>query len=112
MKREEFNQVATAARSQFDMLPTESRGSFNQFLMQMYEAQTGQTVFKTFNAWKSEGYGVIKGESSFPIYSRPTNVIKAEKAAAKGQEFHAEGKSFFGICHLFHAGQVQPIEKK
>ena len=84
----------------------ESGGTFNAFLMNMYKHQTGQHDFRTFKAWKEAGFQVMKGSSSFAIFSRPIGVIKTEQ----GKEVSESEFSHFGVCHLFHAGQVQPIE--
>jgi hypothetical protein len=66
-------------------------GQNNAEIMAYYVAKTGQTEFKTFRQWKEAGYQVKKGESSYPVFSRPI------------------GEKYFGIAHLFHAGQVEKI---
>lgn len=83
-------------------------GQNNTEIMAYYVAKTGQTTFKTFRQWKEAGYQVKKGESSYPVFSRPINAIKAEK---KGIEPGAElnGPNYFGIAHLSHVGQVEKI---
>ena len=81
-------------------------GQNNAEIMAYYVAKIGQTEFKTFRQWKEAGYQVKKGESSYPVFSRPIGDIKA---AQKGEAASAEDKKYFGIAHLFHAGQVEKI---
>lgn len=85
-----------------------ARGTNNVELMAYYIATTGQTEFKTFKQWKEAGYKVKKGESSYPVFSRPINAIKAERQGIEpGVELN--GRNYFGVAHLFHAGQVEKI---
>jgi len=107
MKAEQFKTLAKQVQTQTPKEVIESSGGFNSYLMQLYRRQTGQTDFRTFKQWKAAGYSVKKGESSYPIFSRPINTILAEQ----GKQTTTEGK-YFGTCHLFHSGQVQPIEPK
>lgn len=111
MKQEDFKKMAATLKSQYELQPIESRGTFNEFLMNMYKAQTGQIIFRTFKQWKELGFAVRKGESSFPVWSRPLNVIKAEKAAQAGREYKKSDDEYsgFAVCHLFHAGQVDKV---
>lgn len=111
MKSEDFKKMSAEVKSQYDLLPIESRGTFNEFLMNMYKAQTGQIIFRTFKAWKELGFNVKKGESSFPVWSRPMNVIRKEQAAAAGQDYKESSDDYrgFAVCHLFHAGQVEKV---
>ena len=105
MKKEDFNILVAKIKEETKPEAIESAGGFNAFLMAIYKEETGQTVFRTFNAWKAEGYKVVKGESSFPIFSRPIAAIKEER----GEEPPAGAKKYFGIAHLFHFGQVEKI---
>ena len=105
MLKQDFYKQVAAIKQRHTPEAIQSAGGFNSFLMQMYQAQTGQTVFRTFKAWRDEGYKVRKGESSFPIFSRPINVIRAEP-----KDLTPDGPTFFGVAHLFHAGQVEPLK--
>lgn len=104
MTKDEFRQYLRARQSAPGYTEAvELLGGVNAFLMACYRKETGQTDFRTFNDWKSAGFKVKKGESSYPIFSRPSNVLKTEK----GQEVGDDERRFFYICHLFHAGQVE-----
>lgn len=81
-------------------------GQNNAEIMAYYVAKTGQTEFRTYRQWLEKGYKVKAGESSFPLFSRPINKIKAEKT---GSEPELNGRNYFGVAHLFHAGQVEKI---
>jgi hypothetical protein len=82
--------------------PTQSNGSFNTYILEMYKAQTGATTFKTFKQWKDEGYLIIKGSKGFPVYSRPISKIKEERGLQPNEQ---EGK-YFGTAILFNEHQV------
>ena len=105
MRKEDFTALVAKIKAETPPQAIESAGGFNAWLMEFYKEETKQTVFRTFNAWKAEGYMVKKGESSFPIFSRPIAAIKEER----GEEPPTSGKKFFGIAHLFHFGQVEKI---
>lgn len=101
MKKAEFlKQVRTHDREK-----VEAAGGMNKWLMAGYMAATGQTEFNTFNQWKSLGFRVRKGESSYPLFSRPLNVLKQ----LAGKPVSDDEVMRFGVCHLFHKGQVDPI---
>ena len=78
----------------------------NQRIMELYENLTGQTTFETFNGWKAKGRKVKKGESSFPIFSRPVHVLKAEKEERPVDEPKFK---YYSVCHLFRYEQTEPI---
>lgn len=101
MKRAEFLVAVRKA----DKEQVTAKGGYNKWLMAQYEHQTGQTEFHTFKQWKAKGFQVRKGESSFALFSRPLHVLKQMqgKAVSEGEVMR------FGVCHLFHAGQVDPI---
>ena len=80
-------------------------GATNEYLMAMYRRETGRSDFKTFKGWKEVGARVKKGEKGFAIFSRPLSVIKAEK----GEEGVELGSKKFGVCYLFHDGQVERV---
>jgi hypothetical protein len=77
--------------------------SMNELLILQYKAETGCTIFRTFKAWKDQGFSVKKGEKGFPIFSRPIAAIKAEQ----GKEASPEENKFFGTCYLFNENQVE-----
>ena len=107
MSKEEFREYAEKCKLSPDYHAClSSGGTFNSFLLAQYEAETGHKVFHTFNDWKAQGYRVKKGSSSYPIFSRPSKVIKAEK----GQQIAEGERSYFYICHLFHDGQVEKMD--
>ena len=83
-------------------------GQNNAEIMAYYVAKTGQTEFRTYRQWLEKGYKVKAGESSYPLFSRPINTIKAERQGIEpGSELN--GRNYFGIAHLFHRGQVEKI---
>ena len=84
----------------------EEHGSKNAAIMHIWKTQTGQTDFRTFKEWKESGRKVRKGESSFPVFSRPINKIKAEEEKTTDDN----ERNFYGICHLFHVEQTEPIK--
>lgn len=108
MKAIDFKENLPALKAAYTPVKETTGMTFNEFLMSLYRKETGQTEFETFNSWKSKGFKVKKGESSYPIFSRPIGAIKAEKSGGNYTPSEGEMK-FFGICHLFHAGQVEPI---
>lgn len=85
----------------------QSKGSINPMLISYYQAETGQTDFRTFKGWRDAGYMVKKGEHGYQIFSRPISAIKEEK----GQQPETGDHKHFGTCYLFHAGQVEKITK-
>jgi len=75
----------------------------NEYLVNMYKAQTGCINFRTFKAWKDAGFSIKKGSKGYPIFSRPIGIIKTEK----GKEASEEDYSRFGTCYLFNESQVE-----
>lgn len=82
-------------------------GTFNNFLIAYYTKLTGGTTWNTFKKWKELGYTVKKGESSFPVFSRPLSAIQQET----GKEVIESHVKLFFTCHLFNEKQVIKIEK-
>jgi len=105
MKRDEFKAMVKTIRTTGNREEIQSAGGFNAWLMAGYKRQTGQTIFRTYKQWRGLGFNVRKGESSFAIFSRPIGVIKAEQ----GKTANMDESKYFGVCHLFHAGQVDKI---
>lgn len=100
MKREQFFEF-------LDANGISAEPGCNQRIMDLYEKLTGQKSFETFNGWKSKGRKVKKGESSFPIFSRPVHVLQAEK---QDRPVDDEPRfKFYSICHLFHYEQTEPM---
>ena len=99
MKREQFFQF-------LDANGINPEPGCNQRIMDLYQKLTGQTTFETFNGWKSKGRKVKKGESSFPIFSRPIHVLEAEKEERPADEPKFK---YYSVCHLFHYEQTEPI---
>lgn len=76
----------------------------NARLMAMYQRATGQTDFRTFKQWREAGRKVKPGESSYPLFSRPIGVLRAQKS---GEPVNVEDMKYFGTCHLFHIEQTE-----
>lgn len=105
MRKDLIKLVNDLVKIERDINPDfQSKGNINPILITYYQAETGQNDFRTFNGWREAGMVVCKGEHGFPIFSRPINVIKEEN----GSEPKEDDIGRFGICYLFHAGQVQP----
>lgn len=112
MKVEQFRQFLAEQKKRPEAVQEiESKGSVNAWLMAMYQAQTNETVFRTAKGWRELGFIIKSGESSYPVFSRPAGVLKAEKSQTAPELDDANAKHFF-ICHLFHQGQVRPINEK
>lgn len=86
----------------------------NAALLYLYEQQTGATEWHTYQDWKTRGRYVQKGEKAFLVWATPRH-HKAEAAAGDLAALAAmsgtepEGKAWFPICNLFHAGQTHAI---
>lgn len=107
MTKQEFQEFVRAQKARPEAAgEIHSSGNVNAWLMSMYQSMTGQTVFRTFNEWKALGFRVKKGSSSYPVFSRPSTVLKAEKGSSVGED----EKAYFFTCHLFHAGQVESVQ--
>lgn len=87
--------------------------NINAGLIALYQAETKQTDFRSFNEWRKAGFAVSKGERGYPVWAAPRR-LKAEGvmtgdlgtiAALNGIE--PQGAEWFPVCYLFHAGQVE-----
>jgi hypothetical protein len=113
MTRQEFKQfLQEKKKDPATVEEIKSHGNTNAWLMYFYQRATGKKTFRTFHGWKEEGFKVRKGESSFPVFSRPSNILKAEKTGNVADYDTGGEKPFFYLCHLYHDGQVEPQEQK
>lgn len=99
-------QMIEKAKSHVEREAAENLG-INEILMQWYGEDTGQTVFKTFHDWKKEGFKVIKGQNAFRIWSMPKKAKKSYETE-QGEKLEGDEYRYWGMCCLFHAGQVEP----
>lgn len=99
--KEKLMNLAREIRAKFP--ESQSNGGLNQYILNVYKAQTGAKVFKTFKQWKDEGYTIIKGSKGYPIFSRPIGAIKA----SQGKEASTEEFKYFGTAILFNELQVK-----
>lgn len=89
----------------------------NAGLLALYRQETGQTDFRTFHDWRKANRPVKKGEKGFPIWATPRRMENGEAiggdlatlAAMSGIE--PQGREWFPVAYLFHAGQVEPEEQ-
>lgn len=87
--------------------------SVNDCLREIYQDQTGQNDWKTFKQWKEEGFRVMKGEKGFPLWAKPLVSQEDEQGnieteqLKEGELTYSEKVSYWPMCYLFHAGQVQ-----
>ena len=86
----------------------------NDVLLVMHQLETGCKVFKTFNAWREEGYKVIKGSSSYRVWGSPLKAKKDDKTApvVSGESETEKTFKFWPMCSLFNESQVEKIEDK
>ena len=77
----------------------------NEGLINIYTEETGESVWHTFKGWKEAGTPVNHGEKGFPIWATPRKMKQEEDTE------EATGPSWFPVAYIFHAGQVQAIEK-
>lgn len=84
----------------------------NEAILALYSEETGVREWHTFQDWKQRGRYVKKGEKAFPIWATP----RARKPEGGGGNLGAlaalsgaepQGKPWFPVCYLFHAGQVE-----
>lgn len=79
---------------------------FNDWLIALYQRESGAKVFQSYRTWLEQGYQVRKGSKSYAVFSRPVGVIKQ----AQGKEAGEGEMSFFRTAHLFNELQVDPIQ--
>jgi uncharacterized protein DUF3560/antirestriction factor ArdC-like protein len=94
------------ASGQFERDAAEAIG-INEILMQWYREQTGQTIFKTFHDWKKAGFKVVKGQNAYRVWSMPKKAKKSYETE-QGEKLEGDEYRYWGMCCLFHAGQVEP----
>lgn len=82
----------------------------NDAIIATYQAQTGQTDFRSFAGWREEGFQVKKGEHGFPVWGKPRAAKAGESEGESGGDEEARKYRLFPIAHLFHAGQVEPLD--
>jgi N-terminal domain of anti-restriction factor ArdC len=98
--------------------------NLNDIIVGHYSHEEGKHPqdFKTYLAWKEEGYQVKKGEKGFAVWSRPKQQrmneeykkINSSKAisAPPSEVLGQDEFSFYGMAYLFHVGQVEKSEPK
>lgn len=97
------------------VLPWAFFPTVNAALQFQYALETRQVVWHTFHDWKDLGWRVKKGEQGFAIWSAPQKGTEGAasdgtgESSAEGAEASSSGRSYFRMCYLFHAGQVEPI---
>ena len=96
------------AKSEEELLAAASV-TINYILIGFYTKRTGHSIFKTFKEWQDEGYTVNKGEKSFRVWSAPrkgTKEIETTVIATGEVQTKEDNYEFWGMCCLFHDGQV------
>lgn len=98
------------------VLPWAFFPTVNSALQFQYALETRQVVWHTFHDWKDLGWRVKKGEQGFAIWSAPQKGTEGasgdgacDASAEAPTEGSSSGRSYFRMCYLFHAGQVEPI---
>ena len=114
-RRTELKAISKALR------PLVKAGKFpnvNDAILAYYSERTGQSDFRTFNAWRKAGQPVKKGEAGFPIWAHPRHLAIPEGArvsdlaqVAMMQGAEVQGPEWFPVCYLFHAGQVEAAQQ-
>jgi len=100
IKRDELKAISAPLRN---LVKQGTIHSINEGLIKIY-AESGHTVLKTYNMWKSEGFQVDKGSKALLLWGEP-------KAIKKGDEPKTEEEkedSFFPIAFVFSNLQVKP----
>lgn len=80
--------------------------SVNEVVLNSYKTPEHQ-VFKTFNEWKREGFHIIKGSVSFPVWGRPKETTKTPNAESSEETY-----KYWPICYLFSNAQVMQEEER
>ena len=114
-RRAELKSISKALR------PLVKAGKFqnvNAAIIAYYSEKTGQSDFRTFNAWRKAGQPVKKGEAGFPVWAAPRHLgiapgtpIPDMAAVAMMQGAEVQGPEWFPVCYLFHAGQVEAAQQ-
>lgn len=100
-KRLELSKLSQSIKAAMELGQIEA-ATINEALIEIY-SEGEEVEFKTFNDWKKEGYKIVKGSKSFPIWGAPIK-CKAkviEEGAEEAKEF-----SMFPICNVFSSKQV------
>lgn len=82
----------------------------NDAIIATYQQQTGQTDFRSFAGWREEGFQVKKGEHGFPVWGKPRTAKEGESEGESGGDEEARKYRLFPVAHLWHAGQVEPLD--
>lgn len=77
--------------------------TLNQALIECVYKKDGHQTFRTFEAWKKDGYSIVKGAEAFVVWGMP-------KTREKKQE-QEEEREFFPIAYLFSNKQVYKREQ-
>lgn len=83
--------------------------SVNDGLLHMYREQTGQQVFHTFHGWKERGCSINKGETGYPIWSKPQ--VMQDDAEDEETIDESKARRVYRMAYLFHYGQVTDHSK-
>lgn len=104
-KRKLLKELSQKAKLMMEFDPEVGERVNDVILNKMYRGSE-HFVFKTFKAWKEEGFSVIPGSKAFFIWSRPRKVKKKKEEGEAEDEF-----KMFGIAHLFSNAQVRKLEE-
>ena len=85
--------------------------SVNDGLLHTYREETGQSVFHTFRDWRERGCFVNKGETGYPIWSRPMALQDKPEGADETETSSKPERRVFRMAYLFHYGQVTDHSK-
>ena len=86
--------------------PYSDFATVNEGLIFDLKADTGFQDWRRFKQWKDEGFTVKKGEKASTIWGSPRKT-KVDQTPEHEQGETEKSFSFFPLCYLFHAGQVQ-----
>jgi len=76
--------------------------TLNAAIIEEVYKKDGNTVFKTFEQWKKDGFSIAKGSQAFVVWGKPRQI--GNKETKEGEE--DEKNEFFPICYLFSNKQV------
>lgn len=75
--------------------------TLNEAIIECLYKRDGHEVFRTFEAWKKDGFSIVKGSQAFVVWGRPQTMTKPEPKAEGEEE-----REFFPIAYLFSNKQV------
>ena len=106
-KRAKLATLSKVAKELIGRGPFADCETVNDCLVLGYARKIGLPVenFHSYKGWKEKGFHVRKGETGFPVWSKPMRFKKGEGEDEK--EF-----SGFSIAHIFHSGQVELMDSK